>query len=44
MWLCDTAVNRPLPVAAIILSLLAGIFSVVSCDQIETRSDLKEIK
>jgi hypothetical protein len=44
MWLCDTAVKRLDSVVAIVLSLLGGIFGVVSFDQIETSSNLKEIK
>jgi hypothetical protein len=42
MWLCDTAVKRPRPVAAIILSLLRCVFGVVFFDKIETSFDLKE--
>jgi hypothetical protein len=36
MWLCDTAVKRPRPVAAIILSCVFGF------GKIETSFDLKE--
>jgi hypothetical protein len=44
MWLSDTAVKRLHSVVAIVLSLLGDVFGVVSFDQIETCSDLKEIK
>jgi hypothetical protein len=39
MLLCDTAVKRPRPVAAIVLSLLGCVFGF---DKIETSFDLKE--
>jgi multidrug efflux pump subunit AcrB len=44
MWLSDTAVKGPRPVAAIVLSLLLCVFGVISFDKIEPSADLKENK
>jgi hypothetical protein len=44
MWLSDTAFKCPRPMAAIILSLLACVFGVISFAKIESSADLKESK
>jgi hypothetical protein len=44
MCLYDTAVKCPRPMAAIILSLLACVFGVISFDKIGPSSELKENK
>jgi hypothetical protein len=42
MWLSDTSVKRPRPVAALVLSLLGCVFAVVSFGKRESGSNVKE--